>query len=409
MSELSTAAGAVWEDNPDRLPRQVAAAASEQISLVIEATAPQYPLLTREQEVELGLRVQAGIRAAERLKDYNRPEEERTTDEILVADAEQAKETFLLSNVGLVKSVANSYFLNHPGAFTFGMEDLFQEGFIGLVRAVEKFDPARGTKFSTYATFWIRNGIGEALEDKASSVRIPSSMHDRLHQMRALKKAGNTDSEIQASMGVDAQELFVMRAAQRFYRETTSLDDIVNSNHGRRKKILADTVADERSTAEIESVIDDSNGSSEESPVATDLLDILRPYLTDRDVELLTRIAEGEQLSDNDTRQMRRLRSLFQHPAIYAKIKKYSPENADEADWRDGAACIDYPAEIFVLPRANQNRREQAIAICGGCAVRPQCNLYFIKERPEKGRWAGSHTIAQRYGSRRTKTKAIND
>jgi RNA polymerase primary sigma factor len=142
------------------------------------------PLLTADEERELARVIEAGVEARRRKEAGDRS---RVLDREIAAAA-AAKDRFIRANLRLVVSVARRYPL--PA----GMEllDLVQEGNIGLEHAVDKFDWRKGFKFSTYATFWIRQAIGRALDQKASLVRIPG---DRSASLRAALRAVSGDGD----------------------------------------------------------------------------------------------------------------------------------------------------------------------------------------------------------------------
>ena len=132
------------------------------------------PLLNAAQERELSQKIEAGRAAQERLDAGERKVEFRRA----VREAAAARDYFIRANLRLVVSIARRYPLP-PGM---DLLDLIQEGNLGLEHAVEKFDWRKGFKFSTYATFWIRQAIGRALDQKANLVRLPS---ERSAQLRA--------------------------------------------------------------------------------------------------------------------------------------------------------------------------------------------------------------------------------
>ncbi len=141
-------------------------------------------LLTAEDERELSRIIEQGREAAQLLEDGKRSAELKAK----VAAASQAKDRFIRSNLRLVVSIARRYPLPQ------GMDllDLIQEGNLGLEHAVDKFDWRRGFKFSTYATFWIRQAIGRALDQKASLIRIPG---DRSASLRAALRQVSGDGD----------------------------------------------------------------------------------------------------------------------------------------------------------------------------------------------------------------------
>ena len=154
----------------------------------------EYELLTAEKEVEFAQKIEAGQDAAERLenKDFKTRKEEIDLRRH-VRHGRNAKDAFLTANLRLVVANARRY------ANTSGIDflDLIQEGNLGLIRAVEKFDWRKGFKFSTYATWWIRQAITRAIADKSRTVRIPVHLHDTLAAVRAAQ------ASLKAELGRD--------------------------------------------------------------------------------------------------------------------------------------------------------------------------------------------------------------
>jgi RNA polymerase primary sigma factor len=153
------------------------------------------PLLNAEQEVELAKRIEAGLYAAERLRAADEGEEalERNFERDLKwinRDGERAKNHLLEANLRLVVSLAKRY-TGRGMAFL----DLIQEGNLGLIRAVEKFDYTKGYKFSTYATWWIRQAITRAMADQARTIRIP------VHMVEVINKLGRIQRELLQDLG----------------------------------------------------------------------------------------------------------------------------------------------------------------------------------------------------------------
>jgi RNA polymerase primary sigma factor len=138
----------------------------------------QEPLLTAQEEIELAKRIELGREAAERLRTMTLSLEECEWLRKLVEDGQSAREHLGRANTRLVVSIAKRYMgqgLPFP--------DLIQEGNVGLMRAVDKYDYKRGNRFSTYATWWIRQAITRALAQKTRTIRIPLHMTERIRQM----------------------------------------------------------------------------------------------------------------------------------------------------------------------------------------------------------------------------------
>jgi RNA polymerase primary sigma factor len=142
------------------------------------------PLLTAEQEVSLAKRMEAGRNARRRLsKDGQLSEEEREQLRDIARDGMAAQEHLIKANSRLVVSVAKKY-VGRGVPFL----DLIQEGNIGLIRAVKKFDYRRGYKFSTYATWWIRQAVTRAIADQGRTIRVPVHMYEQINRLARVSR-----------------------------------------------------------------------------------------------------------------------------------------------------------------------------------------------------------------------------
>ncbi|GGU93729.1 hypothetical protein GCM10010182_06750 [Actinomadura cremea] len=183
------------------------------------------PLLTAAQERELGERIEAGARARRRLDDEGARLDgvQRRALEATAADGDRARDHMVRANVRLVVSIARRYALG--GGLP--LPDLVQEGTIGMMRAVDKFDHRRGLKFSTYATWWIKQAIGRAPADQARTVRLPVHVVDLLNRVTRTRRALVADlgrepsaGEIAAALGEPAGKV---ERVPRDAREPVSL------------------------------------------------------------------------------------------------------------------------------------------------------------------------------------------
>ena len=176
------------------------------------------PLLTAVQEVELARAVEAGLFADERLlTNFDLRAEDRRDLHVLVLQGQSAKRKLIEANLRLVVSIAKRYIGRGMSIL-----DLVQEGNLGLIRAVEKFDYARGYKFSTYATWWIRQAMSRALADQARTIRVPVHVVELMNRVvrlqRALLQANSiepTPEQIAEVLGVPTERVIeVLRLAQ---------------------------------------------------------------------------------------------------------------------------------------------------------------------------------------------------
>ncbi|MFE7130026.1 RNA polymerase sigma factor RpoD/SigA [Streptomyces sp. NPDC057638] len=163
------------------------------------------PLLDAAKEVELSQTIEAGVYAQQILDkevDSGAGGASREELESLVAEGERAKDVFIRSNLRLVVAVARRY----PRS-GLPLLDLIQEGNAGLVRAVEKFDYAKGFKFSTYATWWIRQAITRSIADQSRTIRLPVHLVEELGRIRRIQREFNREKGREPEAAEIAQEL----------------------------------------------------------------------------------------------------------------------------------------------------------------------------------------------------------
>jgi RNA polymerase primary sigma factor len=205
----------------------------------------RYPLLTLEDEQDIGQRIQRAKLAIVSLKENyaDRPADPVYLREAskLEASLRDLKNRMITSNLRLVVSIAKNY--QHRGL---GLLDLIDEGNIGLIEAVERFDYTRGCRFSTYGTWWIRQAIIKSLADKGRIIRIP------IHMLNTISKCFFVAKQLTQDLGRDPspEELseYLQMPAQRISeimglsQETTSLDTTVDDDNNTR---LSDLISDD--------------------------------------------------------------------------------------------------------------------------------------------------------------------
>ncbi len=230
-------------------------------------------LLTADDERMLAQAIERGRDARERLEsDEELTRADRRALDAQIAEADAARDRFIRANLRLVVSIARRYPL--PAAME--LLDLIQEGNLGLEHAVEKFDWRRGFKFSTYATFWIRQSIGRALDQKASLIRLPS---DRSASLRAALRHSGGDTD-----ALDDENAWLQRVST-----PTSLDK---------------TVGDDGDSALVDLIADGTPGP-EHYAIETDRRDMIMGLLERLDPRARHAVARRFGLLDGETHSYR--------------------------------------------------------------------------------------------------------
>jgi len=189
----------------------------------------RYPLLTSQQEVELAMQMEAGRRAHARLEDEGLAVEDVSLLQHEVEMGEAAHKSLVQSNLRLVVALARRYV-----GRGMALLDLIQEGNVGLMRAVERFDYRRGFKFSTYATWWIRQAISRAIADQGRTIRMPIHVLDSVNKLtraqremtQAMGRAPSLD-ELAAELDLDPGRVAEL---QRIAQDTVSLETPVGED-----------------------------------------------------------------------------------------------------------------------------------------------------------------------------------
>ena len=281
-------------------------------------TGIQHELLTGQEEVELAQKIEAGNIARERLeqKDYTTLKEEIKLKRAKT-EGIKSKDIFLRSNLRLV--VANARPHEHIQGIDF--LDLIQEGNLGLIRAVEKFDWRKGFKFSTYATWWIRQAINRAIADQSRMVRIPVHIHSALASVRSAQTRLKGDGNHQPTPEEISEESFVplkkVKAVLQL-SDTSSLEHPVGEDGAQLGDFIEDrNAADPVLASENNELIDALEQLVKKLPgLAREVL-VLRYGFVDNKPMTLNAVGEQFNISRELVRHIEK-RSLCQmrHPSL---------------------------------------------------------------------------------------------
>jgi RNA polymerase primary sigma factor len=283
------------------------------------------PLLTAQEEVDLAQRIERGRLAREELAKGNVPKTRREELQLLIRDGWAAREHLITANSRLVISVAKKY-MGRGVPFL----DLIQEGNIGLIRAAKKFDYRRGHKFSTYATWWIRQAVTRAIADQGRTIRVPVHMGDQInkllrvqHQLTQRLGRDPTVGELAESLDVTPQKVENMiQVARRPLSLETPTDDEEDS-------VLGDFIQDEEIAAPDDSAT--YNLLKEHLDLVLDGLPPrevrilqLRYGLLDGQAYTLEEVGRKMGVTRERVRQIEaQALSRLRHPAIRRKLREY--------------------------------------------------------------------------------------
>jgi RNA polymerase primary sigma factor len=239
---------------PDRADGRSTGTSSDPVRMYLKEIG-RVPLLSAAEEVILAKRIEAGSIASEKLADLSALREldklefsERRQLERSARDGEQAKSELIQANLRLVVSIAKRY-VGRGMLFL----DLIQEGNLGLMRAVEKFDYTKGFKFSTYATWWIRQAITRAIADQARTIRIPVHMVESINKVHRVQRQMLQELEREPTIEELAEKVGMtparVREIMRIAQDTMSLDSPVGEEDDSN---LADFIEDAQAEAPAE-------------------------------------------------------------------------------------------------------------------------------------------------------------
>ncbi|MCK4901243.1 MAG: sigma-70 family RNA polymerase sigma factor [Anaerolineales bacterium] len=283
------------------------------------------PLLTATEEVELAQRIEQGRLSREELARGNVSQHRRRELQLLIEDGWAAREHLITANSRLVISVAKKY-MGRGVPFL----DLIQEGNIGLIRAAKKFDYRRGHKFSTYATWWIRQAVTRAIADQGRTIRVPVHMGDQINKLlrvqhQLTQNLGRNPSveELAVALDIAPQKVETMiQVARRPLSLETPTDDEEDS-------VLGDFIEDDDIIAPDESAAynllrEHLNGVLNGLPPREVRILQLRYGLLDGQAYTLEEVGRKMGVTRERVRQIEaQALSRLRHPSVRRKLREY--------------------------------------------------------------------------------------
>jgi RNA polymerase sigma factor (sigma-70 family) len=296
------------------------------------------PLLTAEEEVDKSKRIEVGVYVSRLLKlatatDFEIDPALQDELRILVEEGTLAKAQMMTGNLRLVVSIAKRYVGRNMDFL-----DLIQEGNIGLNRAINKFDYAKGYKFSTYATWWIRQAITRAIADQSNTIRYPVHVYEMIRKMtrrevNLMNELGRQPTELELAESLDIKLAAVKKMKEDLRRQPISLEtpvDSSGSSNMRGESVLSDYIED-TSTIDPEVVVFMSQRKKairkalEAAQLKEDDIEILmRRNGSSGRVETLEEIANDYGVSRERIRQREyQILEKLRKPAIKRKLEDY--------------------------------------------------------------------------------------
>ena len=390
----------VHDDRPTRIGVDIQRAYLDDIG--------QHELLTKEDEVALAQKVEAGREAAAKLEadDGSLSAYQKRNLNRQVREGEEATTHFINSNLRLVVSIAKRYAKAHGEPLL----DTVQNGNLGLIHAVEKFDWRKGFKFSTYASWWIRQSINREFENSGHAVRLPPHAADRLYlftrregELRTKLSSDNiTDAMMIEHFGYTAKDVAEYRRLQRLQPMHFDMP-IGESGDNTMWDIVEDSKAQdafqEADKRVLGTTLDEVLERVLADPVQRDIIKARFGLLTE---EPLTYEAVADfiiqkypkiKMNRELVRRNEQIAMLtLRHPAAYQLVASAMPYIVKREEWKEEAACDERDIKVIVksTPRGETiDPNDHRARHCGSCAVKEVCFDYGRMVRADRGIWGG--------------------